>query len=587
MLSFRISLRRFTISGIFSSFWRTITAHPAETICAALLIVMAGIQVVVITRKSLTTDEIVMIPAGYYYVKSGDPSFIREHPPISKLLAGIPLAFMRLKVDPPSGDVPDSAGDQMMRVWTSNSGKFEKMSFLARLPAIVLTVLLGLLIFIFARDLFGARVAVFAVALFSVEPTVLAHGRVVQTDIPAAFGFLFFFYVLRRYLNTPTWRTALALGLAVGVAALTKFSMLLVIPILAAVYVWLMWKVPKSHERRAVVTAHMGIAALAFLVLVNAAYLFSGRPPMDGDIQLAADALPRYAGVATAFIRASSHFLPTDFLGGIFWQIKHNADGHPASLLGEYSRFGWWYYFPVAFALKTTIPFLLLSIASLVWSVVEVLRRRDMRYLWLLVPFVVYTTLVMTSQINIGVRYYLPAFPFLCIAGGMLLDSLLRSERARKFGVAVAVVVFAWVGIEALRAYPNEMVYMNELTAGKPGWEYLSDSNVEWGDDVKELSAYLRARGETRIHSAVLSGYLTFRFFGIEQIDLLPATDAPIPKIRYTAIGASFLNGSVIPGHVNGRDLTDEERVNFLDEYRHRTPETIIGRSIYVFREFE
>ena len=79
------------------------------------------------------------------------------------------------------------------------------------------------------------------------------------------------------------------------------------------------------------------------------------------------------------------------------------------------------------------------------------MRSRDRRYLWLLVPFAVYTAFVMTSQINIGVRYYLPAFPFLCIAGGIALDSLVRSDRMRRAGIAVTLVVFAWVGIEAIR----------------------------------------------------------------------------------------------------------------------------------------
>jgi 4-amino-4-deoxy-L-arabinose transferase-like glycosyltransferase len=474
-----------------------------------------------------------------------------------------------------------------MRVWTSNRGKFEEISFTTRMPAIGLTVALGLLIFIFAREMFGARAAVLAVALFSLEPTVLAHGRVVQTDIPAAFGFLLFFYVLRRYLKGPTWSTALALGLAVGLAAITKFSMLLVIPILGVVFVWLLCRSTHPQGRRIVTAAHAGVAALGFLLLVNAAYLFSRSPVIGSDLELVTQAVPSFAGIATTAVRMLSPFLPTDFIIGIFWQIKHNAEGHPASLLGAYSRYGWWYYFPVAFALKTTIPFLILSMASLVSSVVEFARRRDRRYLWLLVPFGVYTVFVMTSQIDIGVRYYLPAFPFLCMAGGVALDSLVRSERMRRMGIAVTLVLFAWVGIEVIRAYPDEMVYMNEFTAGSPSWEYLSDSNVEWGDDVKELAAYLRERGETRVRSAVLSGYLTFRFYGIEHVDFLPAEDAPVPKIRYIAIGAAFLNGSVVPNRINGRALSEEERVNLLDQYRHRTPEKIIGRSIYVFRDFE
>jgi hypothetical protein len=579
MISLRISLARpaTQISDPLPAIRRTVTAHPAEIICAALLVIMATIQVVIITRKSITADEIVMIPAAYYYMKAGDPRFVREHPPVSKILAGLPLTLMNLKVDPPAMGVKDSD-------WTSNFGKFERISFFARLPAIALTVGLGVLIFIFARRLFGARAAVLAVALFSFEPTVFAHGRVVQTDVPAAFGFLLFVYILRRYIRAPGRGLALALGIAVAVATLTKFSMLLVVPITGIIFLWLIWRVP-AGSRPTVIAEHAGIAAGAFLVVVNAAYLFSSNPLAGADLQLAADAMPSYANAAKSVLRISSYVLPTDFLGGIFWQIKHNADGHPASLLGMYSQHGWWYYFPVAFALKTTIPFLILSVASLIWSLVEFARRRDRRYLWLLLPFGIYTAFVMSSQIDIGVRYYLPAFPFLCIAGGIALDSLITSPLTRRLGIAVTLLMFTWVGIEAIRAYPDEMVYMNEFTAGKPSWDYLSDSNVEWGDDVKQLAEYLHERGETRVRSAVLSGYLTFRFYSIENVDLLPAESHP--QIRYVAIGASFLNGSVVPPRVNGKDLSEEERVNFFDEYRHRTPEAIIGRSTYVFRDSE
>ena len=95
------------------------------------------------------------------------------------------------------------------RFWEDNRGSFETISFWTRVPMIALTVALGILIFVFARELFSARAAVLAVALFSLEPTVLAHGRVVQTDIPAAFGYLLVSFMLYRYLLADAHGSAL------------------------------------------------------------------------------------------------------------------------------------------------------------------------------------------------------------------------------------------------------------------------------------------------------------------------------------------------------------------------------------------
>ena len=197
----------------------------------------------------------------------------------------------------------------------------------------------------------------------------------------------------------------------------------------------------------------------------------------------------------------------------------------------------------------------------------------------------------MMSPINIGVRYYIPAYTFLFVAGGALLDALLRrgGGRGRLVGAAVAVVLVGWMAFEALRAYPDYMAYMNQLASRRERWWYLSDSNVEWGDDVKELAAYLRARGETRARAAVLGGFLTLNFHGVEQVDLLaPPAGELQPRTRYTAIGASFLNGSTVPvREAGGVPLSEEQRVNYFDEYRRRAPEKIFGGSIYLYREYE
>jgi hypothetical protein len=246
-----------------------------------------------------------------------------------------------------------------------------------------------------------------------------------------------------------------------------------------------------------------------------------------------------------------------------------------------YSIHGWWYYFPVAFALKTSLPFLALSISSLAWSFYRLVARREGLWLLLVIPVVVYTAFVMMGTINIGVRYYLPAIPFLCILGGAFLDHLLRLKRARPVGLTVALLLICWVGIEAVRAYPNHMSYMNQLASAHPHWWYLSDSNVEWGDDVGELAEYLRAHGETKVRAVLLGGYATVGYNGIAYLDALARADPARPDTRYVAIGASFLNGSTVPGR---EGLTEQQRVNFFDAYRRLTPEAVLGGSIYLYR---
>jgi hypothetical protein len=128
------------------------------------------------------------------------------------------------------------------------------------------------------------------------------------------------------------------------------------------------------------------------------------------------------------------------------------------------------------------------------------------------------------------------------------------------------------------------MSYMNQLASAQPHWWYLSDSNVEWGDDTRAVADYLRAKGETKVRAIFLGGFLTLHHYGVDYLDALAVPKGPPP--RYTAIGASFLNGSTVQYYErDGRPVTDEERVNTFDEYRHRTPEKIFGGSIYLFRE--
>jgi 4-amino-4-deoxy-L-arabinose transferase-like glycosyltransferase len=560
--------------------------------CAALLSAMTLQMFAAISRKSITVDEIVLIPAAYYHWAAGNCQLVHEHPPLAKLVAGLPLLLVQPNEAKPEtfGVAPNSPAGKWKyeeSFWEGNFALFDSLSFWGRLPMLALSIATGVLLFFFARDLFGPRAALLTVALFSIEPTVLAHGRVVQTDMAASFGYLLVFHTLQRYLRAPSARRALLVGLAGGVACTAKFSMLIVAPVVGFVLLAQLWRASRDGKSQAAVAAHALLVALAAVLFINATYFFDHRPLNAEDVQWAQGAFPSGYQSVLANVNALSYILPTDFVLGIFWQVWHNGVGHNAGLLGMYSPTGWWYYFPVAFALKTTLPFLLLSLASLAWGAYELWRRRDWRFLYVLAPFAVYSAFVLMSRIDIGVRYLLPAYMFLFVACGALLERMARSVKARRVGLVVAVALVGWMCVEAARAFPDHTSYMNQLASARPHWWYLSDSNVEWGDDVRALAAYLRERGETSVRGGFLGGFIVLHHYGVGYDDALAPHPEGSPRPRYTAVGASFLNGSTVPFHErDGRTVTEVERVNTFDEYRRRTPEKIFGGSIYLFREY-
>jgi 4-amino-4-deoxy-L-arabinose transferase-like glycosyltransferase len=400
----------------------------------------------------------------------------------------------------------------------------------------------------------------------------------------SAFALLLLAYAFYGYVSGPSLRRALLLGGATGLAPLMKFSMVAVAPLaILGVVVLLVFPSRLKLNRRDAFAQAAAIVSTSLLV-INAGYFFDHRPFTAADNNWIVISFPARAALALKGAHFLRYIVPTDFLLGTYWQIWHSSVGHDGSIFGQQGSFGWWYYFPAAFALKTTIPFLLTSVAAICWGLWRVLKQHDRMPLFVLVPFLLFTALVMESTINIGVRFYLPAYSFLFIISGALLDRLSRIRTHKLLGITVVSVVLVWSAVEALRTYPNYIPYMNQLAFSRPHWWYLSDSNVEWGDSMSELASYLHARGENKVRAALLGAWPLGRY-GIEYVDALAAPGAAQPETKYIAIGASFLNGSTVPpGPPGSGRETKEQRVNYFDEYRYRTPEAFIGNSIYIFR---
>jgi hypothetical protein len=572
---------------------RALARHPAEIIAACMLLLMGANLLSVAAHKSVTTDELVHIPSGYQSLVAGNFNLNPEHPPLTKMLACLPLLVIRPEtgevIEPPQYDFAEHTLATAIHFWRENRPHFRLISFWARVPMVLLTLSLGSLIFVYARQLFGARAAVFSVLLFSLEPTMLAHGWIVHTDIAAALGYLLFVFALQKYCGAPTMARALFLGGATGFALLTKFSLVIVIPVLlgGVAYAIALARPLRVSRRRVILQA--GLALAAPLCLINAAYFRHGRLGVwaaDWIFSTMPNAVA--AGRTIAAINLFSRIVPTQYLVGIYTVYLHNHYGHHASLLGRHSAFGWWYYFPVAFALKTSLPFLLLTVVTICWAVWAAVFRREKKLVLPLLAIALYLGFSMTSNINIGIRHIAPVFPFLFLLGGASLDRFLKQRRATA-ARALVVILLAWMVVGAVRAYPDYLSFTNSLTFGKPGWAVLSDSNVEWGQDIGALAEYLHNRGETKLVGSLSASMATPEMYDIQLLDFAPP-DLESASTRYVAIGAGFLNGSTMaPGFkdAEGNVLSDEQRDNYFAKYRTLHPEKVFGNSIYLYRKRE
>src|SRR5437763_9992779 len=286
--------------ALLASVSATTPARKAEAVAALLLLLMAANCLSVIARKSVTNDENIHIPAGYYHLVVGDFQFNNPHPPPPKMLGALPLLF--IQPDEMSEDRRDELKNEddferaaIDHFWASNDRLFESISFWTRVPMIVLTVALGLAIFYFARRLFVAHAAALAVALYSLEPTVLAHGRIVHTDLPSALGLLVFCFALHVYVCAPTLRRSLWLGAATGLAPLTKFSMVALAPFVVTGALALIIFAPRAGLTRRAAPAHVAALAAVALVVINAAYFFQNRALSQSDVEWINNSFPAHA----------------------------------------------------------------------------------------------------------------------------------------------------------------------------------------------------------------------------------------------------------------------------------------------------
>jgi hypothetical protein len=597
-----------------------------------------GLMLYVSSKESATMDELAHIPAGYGYVRYLDNRLNPEHPALVKALAALPLLFQNLKFPTDKSswqtDVNGqwAAGAQFLYESGNDADKIIQWS---RFGPMLLTILLIIFIYIWAKELIGRWWALLPVFLFSLSPTVLAHGHYVTTDIGAALGIFVATYYFTKFLFEPSRRHLIFSGLTFGIAQSMKFSAVLLIPFfIFLIFVFYFWKIYNDRQKyfsRAFkyLRALLAIFIIGYALVYAVYFLFTINYPIEKQSADTEFILTSFAGGPDAnyescklksdislsrrvrclaeiniYIAGNKILRPFgEYMLGVLMVMQRSSGGNTAYFLGEVSAAGWWHYFPVVFVLKEPLPSLILIGLALIlalWRIAKCFKfhassfKRFSDYLAthfaefsMIVFIILYWAYSINSPLNIGVRHILPTMPFVYILTAGTIKKWLSLKISFK-GILIGILII-WYFVETLSATPYFLSYFNQIGGGtEHGYQYVTDSNYDWGQDLKRLKSFVETwnmKHETKIEKIAVDyfGGGNPKYYLDGKVEYWQSSKGN-PKeegIEYLAVSINTLQGAF--GRLHPGQIRNPE-----DEYRWLKnpyePYARAGTSIFIYK---
>lgn len=516
-----------------------------------------------------TTDEPAHVATGMEWLQRGTYTLEPLHPPLARIAVALGPYLSGLRLT------------NQGRIWVQGNeillarGQYLHNLALARSGVLPFFLLASFLVWYWSRTRYGNWPALVGTLFFTTSPVVLAHAGLATTDMAVTATFTAALLAWLNLLETPSYVRSAVFGIAVGFAILSKFSVLLFLPVSGVALLACRWSLQSNNKETGESFPWgrgLALAALLSFIVVWAGYRFSVGSITDAAAR-PHPTIDRFTGTTgalhnLAYSVAESRWVPAPgFFRGIAQLRQKNATGAKAYLFGRVRQTGWWYFFPVALAVKTTIPFLILIFVGTVSLARTAWVQRDWITAAPVVAALALLLVCMSSQINIGVRHILPIYPLFAIIGGVGACSLWK--KLKHAGATVVVVLLCWQLVSSVRAHPDYLAYFNEF-AGQHPERILVDSDLDWGQDLLRLSALLQQKHIENLSIAYAgSPDLDFHQFGILAFRELnphqPTTGwIAISLLRLKAGGFGFPSDSF----------------SWLEAYH---PVCLVGRSILLY----
>lgn len=512
-------------------------------------------------RKSSTYDETPYIGAGWYLLQTHrfDDEVGLRHPVLWTVWHDLPLSIAK---------IPNE-------VWQEKSGILRGQRILGlrsddlllnacRCVLLPFGVFLGLIIFYWSRALYGDAGGLLSLTIYCFCPNFLGHAALVTPDAMLSCFTALAAWRLWRFTKLPSFHNLIFAGVGFGLMLLSKHTSLLfafALFIADGIYRTATGQIDWRSARSVWVGMRhiaviIGLAVLVVWIVYGfdvswVDWPFGLRTPMP----------------AGAFFRGASY------------QYLESRQPHSFFLMGTLSSSGWWYYFIVVCLIKIPVGVLVL-LGGLLFAG----RALGIRFCWdeiyFWAPFgLLFLYLSCFNTIQNGFRYLLPVYALVLILIGKYGEILSKRPALR---LAVGVL-FLWTIASSVMAWPNYISYCNELIGGsRHGYHWLGDSNIDWGQDLKELKHFMDQHGIQRVQLSYF-GTADPDHYGIDY-EFLPSGDSPLPRtlpLPTSEMPSHFLAISTYYYQCIG--LTSDDDKKFYRSLYKYTPNDLVGNSILIF----
>jgi hypothetical protein len=529
-----------------------------------MLAVFLGFTLRTAWTDSATYDERAHIPASYSSVRYGDMRINYEHPPLLKDLVGLSLLFLR-----PAFPIDDPLWTEGVNEQWNIGTRFlyemgndaDQLIFFARLPIILLGLLAAFFLYRLTKEAAGTIAGIFAVLLFAFDPNIIAHAHLVTTDLGIATAILIATIFFVRFLKNPSTRNLIIAGIILGLAQSVKFSAVLVLPIFGIMSVcYGLGTAVRSSWKESVKLAYAYTKKYIAILLICFMTVYVVYLPnvwnMPGE-QMNALALQKFnddrpAKVFARNVIADMEQIPvlkpfTHYTLGVMVVFTRVAGGNVFFFNNPFfhdttrdlvSTKASPYYFPAVFLMKETIPLLSLLFFSILYSLFRIAKlplwREHASHAgkmilesfhtkvteWTIGLFIaLYVVLSITGNLNIGLRHLFPIILFLYFFIAKTLAGFIKRhiqseehlapehQLNRRIFSVIGTLVSLWIIIIPFKAYPNFLSYFNETIGEENGYRYVTDSNYDWGQDMKRVKEFVDTYNNYCITDGDIYGY--------------------------------------------------------------------------------